>query len=231
MPVCCCCGMSLGVTQTQAVRRANTRNISSLLSVISYWQSNRPPLLLSLDRVYNSSASTRLSMIFFWKRQTRSESRASNIGKWNQTGMAMTLGRKDLCSEMCRCHIRWCVAINAAGFTSISDPEALSPPKVIIFPFCKVAAYCLEEICGEVTSERRSYSFRISPNLLMCIFFFFIASLYMEYRLPNKPHSDHQRYVKVSVFACQIKNIPSSYWHTIPEPLPLSTSEIIHAPG
>lgn len=26
----------------------------------------------------------------------------------------------------------------------------------------------------------------------------------MEYRLP-KPHSDHQRYVKVSVFACQIK--------------------------
>lgn len=96
MPVCCCCGMSLGVTQTQAVRRANTRNISSLFSVISYWQSNRPPLLLSLDRVYNSSASTRLSMIFFWKRQTRSKSRASNIGKWNQTGMAMTLGRKDL---------------------------------------------------------------------------------------------------------------------------------------
>lgn len=111
---------------------------------------------------------------FFSGRGKRGPRVAHPIGKWNQTGMAMTLGRKDLCSEMCRCHIRWCVAINAAGFTSISDPEALAPPKVIIiFPFCKVAAYSLEEICGEVTSDAAIHFAYLQT--FWCVFFLFYS--------------------------------------------------------
>ncbi len=59
--------------------------------------------------------------------------------------------------------------------------------------------------------KRRSYSFRIPPNLLMYFG-------YLQYRIPRIAYTAMRpRYVKVSVFAFQIKKKQTYqllYWHT-----------------